>query len=129
MIPILEPFIHNEFTIKDFFNFAKEITTYDSSLFMASLDVKSLFNNVNITIFPLLQEVTNVTNKFFHIPGLFKGFMMMSASIPIDSRELDNFRAERKSSLSKFYDQKLPLNGTIVPSVVNKVALLNQYMV
>ena len=32
LIPILEPLAHNEFTIKDSFNFAKEITTYDSSL-------------------------------------------------------------------------------------------------
>ena len=39
LIPILEPLTHNEFTVKDSFSFAKEITKYDSSLFMASLDV------------------------------------------------------------------------------------------
>ena len=38
LIPILEPLTHNEFTIKDSFNFAKEITTDGSSLCMASLD-------------------------------------------------------------------------------------------
>ena len=32
LIPVLEPLSHNEFAIKDSFNFAKEITTYDSSL-------------------------------------------------------------------------------------------------
>ena len=36
---ILELLIHNEFTIQDSFNFAKEETTYGSSLYMASLDV------------------------------------------------------------------------------------------
>ena len=35
--PILEPLTHNEFTVKDSFSFAKEITKYDSSLFMVSL--------------------------------------------------------------------------------------------
>ena len=39
LIPILEPLNHNEFTVKDSFNSAKEMTTYDSSLYMASLDV------------------------------------------------------------------------------------------
>ena len=39
LIPILKPLTHNKFTVKDSFRFAKEITKYDSSLFMASLDV------------------------------------------------------------------------------------------
>ena len=43
LIPILEPLTHNEFTIKDSFNFSNEITTYDSSLNMASLAAESLF--------------------------------------------------------------------------------------
>ena len=32
LIPILEPLTHNKFNINDSFNFAKGITTYDSSL-------------------------------------------------------------------------------------------------
>ena len=35
LINILEPLTHNEFTVKDSFSFANEITNYDSSLFMA----------------------------------------------------------------------------------------------
>ena len=56
LIPILEPLTHNEFTIKDSFSFAKEITTYDSSFYRASLDVESLFTNVplNETIIVLV---------------------------------------------------------------------------
>ena len=54
MKPILEPRTHNDFTIKDFFNFAKETTTYDSSLYMTSLDVESLFTNV-----PLNKTINN----------------------------------------------------------------------
>ena len=51
--PTLEPLTHNEFTIKDFFNFAKEIT-YDSSLYIAGLDVESLFTNI-----PLNETINN----------------------------------------------------------------------
>ena len=36
---MLEALTHNEFTFKDSLNFAKEVTTYDSSLYMASLDL------------------------------------------------------------------------------------------
>ena len=43
-IPMLEPLIHNEFTIKDSFNFAKEITLHDSSLYTYGLDVEHLFH-------------------------------------------------------------------------------------
>ena len=46
LIPTLEPLTQNEFMVKDSFSFAKEIRNYDSSLFMASLDVESLFTNI-----------------------------------------------------------------------------------
>ena len=54
LIPILEPLTHNEFTVK---SFAKEITKYDSSLFMASPDVESLFTNI-----PLKETINNCVN-------------------------------------------------------------------
>ena len=47
-MPTLELFTHNEFTIKDSFNFTKEITKYDSSLCMVGLDVESLFTNISL---------------------------------------------------------------------------------
>ena len=61
LIPILEPLTHNEFTIKDSFNFAKEITSYDSSLYMASLDAESLFTNIilNETIRNCVSDLHN----------------------------------------------------------------------
>ena len=54
LIPILELLIHNNFTIKDSFDFAKEITTYDSSLYIVSLDFESLFTNI-----PLNEMINN----------------------------------------------------------------------
>ena len=46
MILILEFLTHNDFTIKDSFNFAKKITY--SVLYIASLDVESLFTNISL---------------------------------------------------------------------------------
>ena len=61
---MLEPLTHNELTIKDSFNFAKEITTYDSSLDIATLDAESLFTNI-----PLNEKINNCVsdlhNKIF----------------------------------------------------------------
>ena len=57
LVPILEPIRANEFTIKNSFEFAKEITEQDSGFFMARLDVESLFTNTNIP----LQETINIS--------------------------------------------------------------------
>ena len=46
LFSVLSPLTTNEFTVKDSFAFAKEITKADSNYFMASLDVKSLFTNI-----------------------------------------------------------------------------------
>ena len=55
------------FTIKDSFNFAKEITTYDSSLYMASLDLESLLTNI-----PLNETINNCVNDL-HNKNLYNG--------------------------------------------------------
>ena len=49
LIPILKSLTDNQFTVKNSFNFVKEIKTYDSLLYMASLDVESLFTNIPLT--------------------------------------------------------------------------------
>ena len=67
LIPILEPLTQNEFIIKDSFSFAKDITTYDSSLYMAILDVESLFTNIS------LNETINNCVSDLHNEDLYKG--------------------------------------------------------
>ena len=67
LIPILEPLTQNEFTVKDSFSFVKEISKYDSSLFMASLDVESLFTNT-----PLKETINNCVNDL-HNKNLYNG--------------------------------------------------------
>ena len=67
MIPILEPLTHQEFTVKDSFSFAKDITTYDSSLYMASLDLESLFSNI-----PLNETINNCVSDL-HNQNFYNG--------------------------------------------------------
>ena len=56
LLPILESLTTNKHTVKDSFNFATEIVEQDSSNFMNSLNIDSLFNNIlleeTIEIFP-----------------------------------------------------------------------------
>ena len=42
----LPPLPVNDYTVKDSFTFAKEIINFDHNLFMASLDVESLFTKI-----------------------------------------------------------------------------------
>ena len=55
LVPILEPITTNQFTIKNSFEFAKQIIKQNSGLFMASLDVESLFTNIP------LKETINIS--------------------------------------------------------------------
>ena len=40
--------VTNEYTLKDSFEFAKDITNQNSKCFIASLDVESLFNDIHL---------------------------------------------------------------------------------
>ena len=46
LVPILEPLTNNKYAVKDLFNFATEIVEQDSSNFIGSLDIDSLFTNI-----------------------------------------------------------------------------------
>ena len=73
-VPILEPITLNKFTIKNSFEFAKEVIEQDSGLFMASLDVESLFTNITLeetiniycdTLFANEAEINNFSRNHF----------------------------------------------------------------
>ena len=55
----LPPLPVNDYTIKDSFTFAKEIINFDHNLFMASLDVESLFTNI-----PVDEAIKNALDDF-----------------------------------------------------------------
>ena len=66
-VPLLNCFTLNEYTLKDSFEFAKDITNQSLNGFMASLDVDSLFTNV------ALDETIKIC-----IDKLFKSEMTVS---------------------------------------------------
>ena len=49
----------NDYTVKDSFTFAKEIINFDHNLFMASLDVESLYTNI-----PVDEAIKNALDDF-----------------------------------------------------------------
>ena len=58
--PILSPLTSNEFTVKNYFDFAEEVVNYDHNLYMASLDVQLLITNT-----PLEIAFKNCVNDLF----------------------------------------------------------------
>ena len=46
LVPLIEPITKNNFTVKNSFEFSKEICKQNPEYFMASLDVESLFTNI-----------------------------------------------------------------------------------
>ena len=60
LVPILSPLTHNDFTIKNSIDFAKEINKFrfTDDIFLASFDVKSLFTNI-----PLQETIDICVNE------------------------------------------------------------------
>ena len=48
LVSVLEPLANIKYTVKDSFNFATKIVEQDSSNFMGSLDIGSLFTNISL---------------------------------------------------------------------------------
>ena len=84
MILILEPLTHNEFAIKDSFSFAKEMTKYDTSLFMVSLDVESLFTNI-----PIKETINNCVSDLCN-KNLYNGKLNKSDLPKLLKQEQEN---------------------------------------
>ena len=72
LVPLLEPITTNMCTIKNSFEFSKEIADQDPGLFMASLDVESLFTNITLeeTISVCCDSLFSNNAKVNNINGL-----------------------------------------------------------
>ena len=75
LLPFLMPLTQNEYTVTDSFHFAEEICKQDPNLYMASLDVDSLFTNIpldetiDISIDSLYKDDENspkISKDVFH---------------------------------------------------------------
>ena len=63
LVPVIAPITVNEFTVKDSFQFVKDVCNSDlpsDNVILASFDIKSLFTNV-----PLLETIDICTEKLF----------------------------------------------------------------
>ena len=60
VVPILKPLTENEYTVRDSFLFASEVSKFNSKNLRASLDVESLFTNI-----PLEETINNIINDLF----------------------------------------------------------------
>ena len=70
LVPILEPLTRNDFTIKNSYDFASEITNTDfSHCIMASFDVESLFTNI-----PLDETIEIICDSLFEDAEKIKKF-------------------------------------------------------
>ena len=70
-VPYLETLTTNEFTVKDSFTFAQEISSFQSSdkFIMASFDIKSLFTNIPLdeTIDIAANSLNSDNNSFLSL--------------------------------------------------------------
>ena len=67
-LPNLEPSTNKKYAVNDSFNFATEIVEQDSSNFMGSLDIDSLFTNI-----PLEETIKSCTNNLFKSSNIVHG--------------------------------------------------------
>ena len=102
--PILSPLTTNKFTVKNSFDFAEEIVNYDHKLYMASLDVESLFANI-----PLEETIKNC------VKGLFSNNFYSGKLNRKDLHDLLNLATTKSSSIfdNKLYKQ---IDGVSVDS-------------
>ena len=67
-VPLLTSLTSNDFTIKDSFSFAEEVSSFDCAHYMTSFDIESLFINIpleetiNICVEKLFENNTKVSN-------------------------------------------------------------------
>ena len=69
-VPILQDFTVNEYTVNDSFSFCKEIKNQDSSLFMTSFDIQSLFTDI-----PLDETINICVDRAFQNKRKVKGLL------------------------------------------------------
>ena len=86
LVSILDPITKNDFTIKNSFEFSKEILEANPKYFMASLDVESLFTNI-----PLEETIKICSNLLYKNQNL------------VNSLDKDNFEKFLKTALSNNY--------------------------
>ena len=60
VVPLLRPLTSNDFTVKDSFSFAEEVSSFDCAHYMTSFHIESLFTNI-----PLAKTINICVNRLF----------------------------------------------------------------
>ena len=111
-VPLRKCFTMNQYTLKDSFEFAKDITNQNSNCFMASLDVDSLFTNVP------LDETIKIC-----IDGLFKSDMTVSGLNKKEMFEIISLTLKESVILfdNKYYSQidGVAMGSPLGPTLTN----------
>lgn len=77
---LLKPFTSSNYTVKDLFDWAKDITQQTSKLIMASFDVNSLFTNMSLhgTFDVCFNKLFNISQT---VSGLKKQQVLKTISL------------------------------------------------
>ena len=60
LVPLLTPLTSNDYTVKDSFSFAEEVSSFDCAHYMTSFDIESLFTNI-----PFEETINICVDKIF----------------------------------------------------------------
>ena len=120
LVPILEPITTNKLTIKNSFEFAKEVIEQVSGLFTASLDVESLFTNIH------MEETINIScNTLFANKAKINYFSRNDFDKLLRMALQNNFF----NFDGKIYKQTdaVPIVSPLCPSLANFYVFMNKY--
>lgn len=111
-VPMLKDITENEFSIKNTFDFGKEVLQQDASLFMGSLDVEALFTSL-----PLNETIDIAVNE------LFKDTNVVNNLNKSEFKSLLEFSTKEPWFIfdQKFYHQKdgVSMGSPLGPTLAN----------
>ena len=112
LVPLLTPLTSNNFTIKDSFSFAEEVSSFDCAYYMTSFDNESLFTNI-----PLEETINICVDKLFENNTKVNSLTKESFRSLLEYATLDSFFIFN----GKYYRQKdgVAVGSPLGPTLAN----------
>ena len=113
LVPLLTPLTSNDYTIKDSFSFAEEVSSFDCAHYMTSFDIESLFTNI-----PLEETINICVNKLFENNTKVNNLTKESFRSLLELATLDSFFIFDR----KYYKQKggVAMGSPFGPTLANR---------
>ena len=86
LVSLLTLLTSNDYTIKDLFSFAEEVSSFDYAHYMTSFDIESLFTNI-----PLEETINICVDKLFENSTKVNSFTKESFLSLMELATLDSF--------------------------------------